>query len=89
MGVESKLTAKCQTTIPAEVRDYLKIGPGDRIRYVLVDGKIHIVPRNRPVEGLFGRLQKYAIPETSLQDYDAAVADAVISAVEPSADKRQ
>jgi len=31
MSYQSKITSKGQTTIPQEVRDYLKLKPGDRI----------------------------------------------------------
>ncbi len=47
MGVESKITTKGQTTIPIEVREYLKVGAGDRIGYEFVDGKVVLVPKNR------------------------------------------
>lgn len=72
---ESRITAKGQTTIPIEVREALQIGPGDTIQYVFVDGHYEIIPRNRPIESLFGMLQEYAIPNTSLKDYDAAIDD--------------
>jgi antitoxin PrlF len=45
MGVESKITTKGQTTIPIEVREYLKVGAGDRIGYEFVDGKVVLVPK--------------------------------------------
>ncbi|MCO6391351.1 AbrB/MazE/SpoVT family DNA-binding domain-containing protein [Aliihoeflea aestuarii] len=76
MLIESKITSKGQTTIPAEIRDYLKIGTGDTIQYLLVDGRIEILPRNRPVSSLFGKLEAFAIPGTSIADYRTAVADA-------------
>lgn len=47
MRFESKITSKGQTTIPREVREYLGIGAGARIAYVLADGKASIVPRNK------------------------------------------
>jgi len=72
---ESRITAKGQTTIPIEVRERLQIGPGDTIQFVLVDGNYEIIPRNRPATSLFGRLQEYAIPDTSLKDYRDAVED--------------
>jgi hypothetical protein len=46
---------------------------GDTIQFVLIDGHYEIIPRNRPAARLFGRLQEYAIPNTSLQDYRDAV----------------
>ncbi|MBX3579728.1 MAG: AbrB/MazE/SpoVT family DNA-binding domain-containing protein [Rhizobiaceae bacterium] len=69
----SRLTAKGQTTIPVEVREKLGISPGDLLQYVMVDGRCEIVPRNRPVESLFGLLEGYAIPDTSIEDYRDAV----------------
>ena len=73
MGYQSKMTAKGQTTIPLEVREALGVGPGDRIQYVVMDGKVMIVPRNRPASSLFGRLEGFAIPGTALSDYRRAV----------------
>ncbi len=70
---ESRITAKGQTTIPVEVREQLQIGPGDTIQFVLIDGHYEIIPRNRPAESLFGRLQAYAIPNTGVDDYRGAV----------------
>ncbi len=70
---ESRITSKGQTTIPVEVRERLGVGPGDSIQFILIDGHYEIIPRNRPAEILFGRLQDYAIPDTSLTDYRDAV----------------
>lgn len=72
---ESRITSKGQTTIPIEVREHLGIAAGDTIQFVLIDGHYEIIPRNRPAASLFGRLQEYAIPNTSLQDYRDAVED--------------
>lgn len=79
MGLDSKITAKGQTTIPAEIRDYLEIAPGDQIRYVKINGRVEIVPRNRPISDLFGRLAAFAIPGTTLDDYRAAIGAAVVA----------
>lgn len=72
---ESRITAKGQTTIPVDVREQLGVGPGDTIQFVLVDGHYEIIPRNRSAESLFGRLQGYAIPNTSVADYRHALRD--------------
>lgn len=72
---EARITAKGQTTIPVEVRERLQIGAGDTIQFVLIDGHFEIIPRNRSAAGLFGRLQEYAIPGTTLKDYRDAVDD--------------
>ena len=77
MGLESKLTVKSQTTIPLEVREHLGIGPGDHVRYVMIGDRVELVPRNRPASSIFGLLADFGIPDTSLDDYKDAVADAV------------
>jgi AbrB family looped-hinge helix DNA binding protein len=41
MGAFAKITSKGQTTIPAEIRAELGVGPGDRLEYVRQpDGQI-------------------------------------------------
>jgi AbrB family looped-hinge helix DNA binding protein len=84
---ESRITSKGQTTIPIEVRERLKVGAGDTIQYVLVDGHFEIIPRNRPAAGLFGRLQAYALPNTSLDDYREAVLEHFAHSEEDRGDK--
>jgi antitoxin PrlF len=77
MGFESKVTAKGQTTIPLEIREHLGIFPGDRVRYIINGERVEVLPRNKPASSIFGLLEEYAIPGTTLDDYKAAVADAV------------
>jgi len=50
MRLQSKITTKGRTTIPAEVRQYLKLGAGDRIGYELADGKVTIVARKKSAD---------------------------------------
>ncbi|KQP82803.1 MULTISPECIES: AbrB/MazE/SpoVT family DNA-binding domain-containing protein [unclassified Methylobacterium] len=38
----SKVSVKSQTVLPAEVRERLGIGPGDRLRYVITPDGIRI-----------------------------------------------
>ena len=38
----SSLTSKCQTTIPAKIRTILKLGPGDKVKFEIKDGKVMI-----------------------------------------------
>ena len=46
--VESAVTSKGQTTLPKAVREALGIGPGDRVRYVILDnGEVRILPSGR------------------------------------------
>ncbi|MBO0664043.1 type II toxin-antitoxin system PrlF family antitoxin [Jiella sp. MQZ9-1] len=77
MGHQSKLTAKGQTTIPLEVREHLKLKPGDRIAYVLdSDGGVRLVPKNRSIGELAGILANpRAGAGATLQAMDDAIGD--------------
>jgi antitoxin PrlF len=84
MGIEARISSKGQTTIPAEVREKLGLHTGDRIAFIEVEQGYLIIPRNRPVEVLFGALAEYAIPGTTIDDYDRAVGEGVSDHVESS-----
>ncbi len=40
--VYSRVSVKSQTVLPREVRDRLRVGPGDRLRYVIDDKGVRI-----------------------------------------------
>lgn len=82
MGIEAKITSKGQATIPAEVRERLGLHVGDRIAFIEVEHGFLIVPRNRPIDTLFGSLADYAIPGTTLEDYRQAVGEGISDHVE-------
>ncbi|HEY9057112.1 MAG TPA: AbrB/MazE/SpoVT family DNA-binding domain-containing protein, partial [Aurantimonas sp.] len=67
------ITSKGQLTLPKAMREHLKLREGDRVEFVTVGRDVRLVPRNRPVDTLYGRLSAYAKPDTTLQDYDAAI----------------
>lgn len=71
--IESSITSRGQTTLPKAVRETLGIGSGDRIRYVIYEDEVRILPV-RPIERLFGVL-KYDGPAVSLEDMERAVSD--------------
>jgi AbrB family looped-hinge helix DNA binding protein len=56
------LTSKGQTTIPKEVRDRLKLKPGDRLEFILQgDGQVLMVPasvRAAELRGILPRPKK-------------------------------
>ncbi len=82
MGIEARISSKGQTTIPAEVREKLGLHTGDRIAFIEIEQGYLIVPRNRPVDILFGALADYAIPGTTIEDYDRAIGEGVSDHVE-------
>lgn len=82
MGFESTITSKGQTTIPAEIREKLGLQTGDRIAFIQMEQGYLIIPRNRPVESIFGSLAEFAIPGTTVDDYDRAVGEGISDHVE-------
>ncbi len=42
----SKVSVKSQTVLPREVRERLRISPGDRLRYVIDEKGVHIEKSN-------------------------------------------
>ena len=73
---ESSITVKGQTTLPKAVRDSLAVKAGDRVRYVILDEGVLIMPV-RSTSRLFGSL-KYDGPPVSLEDMDRAIAEGAI-----------
>ena len=69
----STITSKGRTTLPKAVREALDVGAGDRVRYVILDNAVRVVPV-RPVGRLFGIL-KHDGPPVTLEDMERAVAE--------------
>ena len=70
---ESSITVKGQTTLPKAVRESLSVKAGDKVRYVILDEGVLIMPV-RPTSRLFGSL-KYDGSAVSLEDMDRAIAE--------------
>ena len=87
MGVESKLTTKGQTTIPLEVREYLKVGAGDRLGYEFVDGKVMLVPKNRSALDFAGVLHEPDRETVSVESMNEALGEAITERFERSHDR--
>lgn len=75
--IESSLTSKSQTTLPKPVREALGVSPGDRLRYVILQGgEVRILPV-RPVMRLFGSM-RYKGPSVSLEAMNEAIAKGAV-----------
>ena len=70
---ESTVTAKGQTTLPKDVRKVLGLQPGDKLRYILLDGEVRIL-RARPVLDLEGALKRSGQKPVTLEEMDEAIA---------------
>lgn len=71
--LESAVTKKGQTTLPKPVRETLGVRAGDRVRYVILEGEVRILPV-RPIHRLFGALEHDG-PSVSLEEMEQAVAE--------------
>ncbi|WP_328600455.1 AbrB/MazE/SpoVT family DNA-binding domain-containing protein [Mesorhizobium xinjiangense] len=58
MGYQSKVTVKGQTTIPLEIREHLKLKPGDRIEHRIQDDGVLVKARNKRAIELAGMLHR-------------------------------
>ncbi len=68
------VTSKGQITIPARIREAMKVSAGDRIEFVQVaDGRYEFIAATRSVtdlKGMFGKSEK----RVSIEDMNAAIA---------------
>ena len=52
----AKVSRKGQLTIPAEVRKRLNIGQGSYVRFIIEDENVRLVPVEKGIEALQGRV---------------------------------
>ena len=75
----STLTSKGQTTIPREIRERLRIRPGDRLDFVAHDdGTVTLHARNRHVSELAGLLYRPGRKPATIRDMHDAVTDGAV-----------
>lgn len=53
-GYITRISSKGQVTIPKEIREYLKIEPGDKVRFEIVKGGVILKVLKRPSESMLG-----------------------------------
>ena len=74
--IESSITKKGQTTLPKVVRETLGLKAGDRVRYIISDAEVRILPV-RPIARLFGAL-KHDGPTIRVDEMEQSVADRAV-----------
>lgn len=56
--MQSTITARGQTVVPAAIRAQFHLGPSDRLEWLLDNGSIRVVPvRANPIEAFRGQGQ--------------------------------
>jgi antitoxin PrlF len=72
--MESALSIKGQATIPKAIRDHLRVGPGDRIKFFInPDGTVVILPKV-PATALKGIVRARKSGPVSLEEMDSSIA---------------
>lgn len=77
MLATSKLTSKGQTTIPLEVREFLHLKPGDRLRYIQRDGIVELRAKTGRAADLAGMFHKPGMPPLTVEEMDGSMAEAI------------
>ena len=77
------MTSKGQTTVPKEVRDFLGLGEGAQVEWILEDGKATVKPRTLRAVDLAGILGPPPNGRTAtIEDMNEAVGQAVAERLE-------
>ncbi len=72
------LTSKGQTTIPKQVREHLKLNPGDKLDFVIEsEGRVVSRPAKLDVRELKGLLKRRDGKVLSIEEMNAAIARGV------------
>jgi antitoxin PrlF len=72
----STVTSKGQITLPREVRHALKLGAGDKVDFVAVEGGFKLVPLSTDIRALKGRFAGRANRPFTLEEMNEAIAQA-------------
>lgn len=69
--LESYIDKNGRITLPKTIQSVLGVQPGDRLRFVIADNQVRILPV-RPINRLFGALQRKG-DARSLDDIEEAI----------------
>ncbi|MGD9122980.1 MAG: type II toxin-antitoxin system PrlF family antitoxin [Desulfobacterales bacterium] len=71
-AISSKLTAKCQTTIPEKIRKILDLHPGDSVTFEVASDKKVTVRKTTPIDIEFTRALEGTLASEWLSENDEA-----------------
>ena len=72
------VTSKGQTTIPKMIREHLNLQPGDRINFLVEDGRVVLRAKNRSLMDVAGMLRRPGRKALTTDDMNEAIATAVL-----------
>jgi antitoxin PrlF len=73
-AMESAITVKGQATIPKAIREFLRLGPGDRVKFFIhPDGTVVLLPKI-PTAALRGLLRSRLQRPATIAEMDEAIA---------------
>ena len=71
------ITTKGQVTIPKEIRDYLNLGTGSKVDFIIDEnGIVKLIPLNIPIQKLSGILHRQGIKATTLEEMEQIISEA-------------
>jgi AbrB family looped-hinge helix DNA binding protein len=68
--LQSVITRKGQTTIPKEIREFLKLKPNDKLFYIVEEDRVVL----KPIHGDILELRGSVLSNDRLTDYDELLA---------------
>ena len=72
--VTATLTSKGQITIPKPIRNMLHLHVGDRVEFVVHDGKEAVLkPITRSVDDVFGKLHRKSTASHTVEEMNEAI----------------
>ncbi|MEZ2132098.1 MULTISPECIES: AbrB/MazE/SpoVT family DNA-binding domain-containing protein [unclassified Sinorhizobium] len=75
------MASEGQTIVPAEVREILKLKPGDKIRYVNRNGEIIMKAKNKRAIDLIGKFHDPSRAAISIEEMDEVIGKAIADRV--------
>jgi AbrB family looped-hinge helix DNA binding protein len=85
---QAKLTSKGQLTLPVQIREALRVGPGDLVELLIRrSGEILLCARNKPATAIVGKGSAYVRPVTREQN-ERLLGEAVAARGRPAPTQR-
>lgn len=76
--MKAKITSKYQIVLPKEIREYLKVHPGDQVDFIIKNGTVEIRPLKYTIKELEGIGKDYKLKKpVTIEEMDEEIAKAI------------